>query len=139
MVLGTGFFSGCVNVPEELTQFSIVSFDVEPGIINQGEYANLSWVVISASSVNIDNGIGNVALTGHRIIQPMQTTTYILTASNATTTKSATATITVKPAQQNSGCRNNRRNERCKLRRLFYMRNHDSYLLIQRLMLIILI
>jgi hypothetical protein len=93
-------FSGCVNVPEELTQFSIVSFDIEPGVINPGEFANLSWVVLSASSINIDNGIGNVALTGHRIIQPMQTTTYILTASNATLTKSATATITVKPAPQ---------------------------------------
>jgi hypothetical protein len=88
-------FSGCINIPEELTQMSIISFDVEPGIINQGETANLSWVVISASSVNIDNGIGGVALTGHRIIQPTQTTTYILTASNATTTKSATVTITV--------------------------------------------
>jgi hypothetical protein len=100
-VLSTlSFFSGCVNVPiDDLVNFSIFSFDVEPGIINQGEFANLSWVVISASSVNIDNGIGVVALTGHRIIQPTQTTTYILTASNATTTKSATATITVKPAQ----------------------------------------
>ena len=89
------FFSGCINVPEELTQFSIISFDVEPGIITQGESTNLSWVVISASSVNIDNGIGSVALTGHRIIQPIQTTIYTLTASNATTTKSATITITV--------------------------------------------
>jgi hypothetical protein len=78
-----------------LTQFSIVSFDVEPGIINQGEFVNLSWVVMNASSVNIDNGIGSVALTGHRIVQPTQTTTYILTASNATTTKSATVIITV--------------------------------------------
>jgi hypothetical protein len=89
------FLSGCINVPKELTQFSIVSFDAEPGIIYQGEFANLSWVVMSASSVNIDNGIGSVALTGHRIIQPTQTTTYILAASNATTTKSATVTIIV--------------------------------------------
>ena len=88
-------FSGCINVPEELTQMSIISFDVEPGIINEGESANLSWVVISASSVNIDNGIGSVALTGHRIIQPTQTTTYIITASNATTTRTATVTISV--------------------------------------------
>jgi hypothetical protein len=88
-------FSGCINVPKELTQMSIVSFDVESGIINEGESANLSWVVISASSVNIDNGIGSVALTGHRIIKPTQTTTYILTASNATTTRSASVTINV--------------------------------------------
>ncbi len=91
------FFSGCVNIPEELTQFSIMSFDVEPSIINLGEYANLSWVVISASTVTIDNGIGNVALTGHRMIQPTQTTTYTLTVSNATTSKTATAIITAMP------------------------------------------
>ncbi len=88
-------FSGCINVPKELTQFSIVSFDAAPGVINQGESANLSWVVISASSVNIDNGIGSVALTGHRIVKPTQTTTYTLTASNATITKSATVKIIV--------------------------------------------
>jgi hypothetical protein len=95
LVLITVGFSGCINVPIELTQMSIISFDVEPGIINEGESANLSWVVISASSVNIDNGIGSVALTGHQIIQPTQTTTYMLTASNATTTRSATVTINV--------------------------------------------
>jgi hypothetical protein len=88
-------FSGCINAPKELTQFSIVSFDLKPNIINQGEYANLSWVVIGASIVIIDNGIGNVALTGHKIIQPTQTTTYKLTASNATLTKNATVKITV--------------------------------------------
>ncbi len=88
-------FSGCINEPKESTPFSIVSFDIEPDITNQGESANLSWTVISASSVSIDNGIGSVALTGYKIIQPTQTTTYLLTASNATTTKTATVTITV--------------------------------------------
>jgi len=102
LLLTISFFSGCVNVPKELTQFSIISFDVEPAIINQGEYANLSWVVMSASLVNIDNGIGNVALNGHRLIQPTQTTTYSLTASNATITKNATATITVKSEENSS-------------------------------------
>jgi hypothetical protein len=82
---------------------SIVSFDVEPGIINEGEFANISWVVISASSVSIDNGIGSVALTGHRIIQPTQNTTYILTASNSTTTRSATVTIIVKINENTNG------------------------------------
>jgi hypothetical protein len=89
------FLSGCTNVPKGLTQFSIVSFDVEPDIINQGESANLSWIIENASSVNIDNGIGSVALTGYKIIQPTQTTTYTLTASNATLTKNATIKITI--------------------------------------------
>lgn len=94
-------FSGCVNVPEELVQFSIYSFDAEPGVINQGESANLSWAVVAATSVSIDNGIGSVALTGHRVVFPTQNTTYILTASNATTTKSASVTIIVnQPSNQ---------------------------------------
>jgi len=96
-------FSGCVNVPmDDLVQFSIFSFEVEPGIINQGESANLSWMVIAATSVSIDNGIGSIALTGHRMIMPTQTTTYILTASNATLTKNATVKITVRGASNES-------------------------------------
>lgn len=94
------FYCGCINLTQDSTQFSILSFDVEPGIIDQGGYANLSWIVTGASSVSIDNGIGIVALTGHRLIQPAKTTTYILTASNTTITKSATAIITVKPSHK---------------------------------------
>jgi len=96
------FFSGCVNVPEEFTQFSIYSFEAEPSVINQGESANLSWVVIAATAVSIDNGINSVALSGHRIVFPTQNTTYILTASNATLTKSATVAITVNNASNES-------------------------------------
>jgi hypothetical protein len=95
MVSIVSLFSGCVNEQKELAQFSILSFEVEPSIINKGDSANLSWVVLAATSVTIDNGVGGVALTGHRIVFPTQTTTYILTASNATMTKSATVTVTV--------------------------------------------
>ncbi|UCD14493.1 MAG: protease inhibitor I42 family protein [Thermoplasmatales archaeon] len=91
-------FSGCfdIDIPDELVQFSITSFRVEPGIINQGETANLSWMVIGATSVSIDNDIGNVSLFGERIIMPSKTTTYTLTATNATTNITATVQIIVK-------------------------------------------
>ena len=102
MLSFVSLFSGCVNVPKELTQFSIYSFEGEPGVINQGESANLSWVVVSATSVSIDNEIGSVALSGHRIVFPTQNTTYILTASNATMTKSASVTIIVNSALNES-------------------------------------
>lgn len=96
-VLLTGFFSGCVSEQEKLNKLSIESFNTNPTSINQGEYANLTWVVTGASSVRIDNGIGNVTTTGSLIIHPPTTTTYILTASNETSTKSATTTITISP------------------------------------------
>jgi len=92
--------SGCVNGPKEAVQFSIISFNVDPSIINIGESTNLSWVVIAATSVTIDNGIGDVPLTGHRTILPTVTTTYTLTASNATTNKHVTVEIIVRNSNE---------------------------------------
>ncbi len=95
LLLAVGL-SGCFDMDiSELTQFSIHSFEVEPSIINQGESANLSWMVISAQSVSIDHEIGNVSLTGTRIIMPAETTMYTLTAKNLTSTLTATTQIIV--------------------------------------------
>ena len=60
----TVVLSGCVEVPETWTQMSITIFKAELAIITQGEMANLSWIVIGATSVSIDQGIGNVSLIG---------------------------------------------------------------------------
>ncbi len=97
MVVSVGFLSGC-NELENSTdsiQLSIINFDVYPSIINMGETTNLSWNVTGAITVRIDNGIGNVSVTGTRIIMPSETTTYTLTAVNATTTLTATTAIIV--------------------------------------------
>ncbi|PNX48781.1 MAG: hypothetical protein BV459_01550, partial [Thermoplasmata archaeon M11B2D] len=95
--------SGCINVPmDDIMQFSIFSFEVDPSVINPGQSANLSWVVFGAATVHIDNGIGNVALSGHQIIFPEQTTTYTLTAHNETQTRNATVTIIVRNTSNES-------------------------------------
>jgi cyclophilin family peptidyl-prolyl cis-trans isomerase len=88
-------FSGCVDVGE-LTDFSITTFSVEPSIINEGDTANISWVVMSAQTVTIDNGVGNVSNIGNRIINPIETTTYTITAKNGTKTLTATTQIIVR-------------------------------------------
>ena len=90
--------SGCFtpDIPKELFQLSIKSFDVEPSIIKKGETANLSWYIISAKNASINHGIGNVSLSGERIIIPLTTTTYTLTAYNATASVSASVQIIVK-------------------------------------------
>jgi len=94
--------NGCleVDITDDILQFSIANFEVEPSVIVEGETANLSWIVIGGKTVNIDNNIGNVSLTGSRIIMPISTTTYTLTAFNATTTLSATTQIVVLPAEE---------------------------------------
>lgn len=95
IIILTALYSGCLDKPKDIVQLSITSFNAEPSIINQGETANLSWVVVGATSVSIDNGIGNVSLIGNQIITPTETTTYTLTAKNATETLNATTRIIV--------------------------------------------
>lgn len=97
-------FSGCTdNNVGETTDFSIISFKIEPSIITEGDTAILSWLVFGAETVSIDNGIENVSNNGSRILQPIENTTYILTASNNTKTLTATTQITVnaKPGDRN--------------------------------------
>jgi len=103
MVISVGFLSGCEEIPNEIFEkMSVITFTVEPSIIEEGETANLSWVVTgSDTTVTIDNEIGNVSLTGNRIISPKETITYTLTASNSTSTKTATTHIIVEEPDDN--------------------------------------
>ncbi len=97
-------FSGCTDMNvDEITQFSITKFEVKPTVIDEGETANLSWLVLSAQTVSIDNGIGTVSNTGTRVIQPSETTTYTLTASNKTKSLTATTQIIVNEKSDNDG------------------------------------
>jgi len=60
-----------------------------------GGTQTLAWNVTGASSVNIDNGIGQVDAVGSKVISPATITTYTLTATNAASNASSTAQITV--------------------------------------------
>jgi len=61
----------------------INSFDASPPSISAGGSSTLTWKVSGATTVSIDQGIGNVALTGSRAVMPSVTTVYTLTATNA--------------------------------------------------------
>ncbi len=71
------------------------SFDADPAGIFQGESATLSWNVSGATKVSIEPDVGNVALTGRRVVSPTTTTTYTLTAVNEAGTVTATARVVV--------------------------------------------
>ena len=66
--------------------------------ISPGQTATLSWSVSGASSVTIDNGVGNVSGITSQIVAPAATTTYRLTATNSTGATSATVTVAVNTA-----------------------------------------
>jgi hypothetical protein len=71
------------------------SFDANPGIIGLGETSTLRWDVYGAKTVSIDPQIGNVALSGTRVVLPDKTTTYALMATNDVGSVMATAQVVV--------------------------------------------
>jgi uncharacterized cupredoxin-like copper-binding protein len=78
-------------------------FDATPSNIALGQTSQLNWVVQGATTISINNGIGNVAATGSTTVSPTATTTYVLTAVGPSGTVTANATVTVGPAVNVSG------------------------------------
>ncbi len=79
-----------------VSPFPIVeSFDADPVVIHPGGFANLSWSVIGATYVAIDQGIGAVKPKGYRSVSPTKTTVYTLMALNGTRNRSADVRIIV--------------------------------------------
>ena len=76
---------------------TIESFEASPLRIASGESSSLSWSVSGAHTVTIDNGIGEVALTGTKQVSPSTSTTYRLTAAGETRSVTAVARIEVAP------------------------------------------
>lgn len=74
----------------------ISSFTASPANIHAGQSTLLNWSVSDATSLSIDRGIG--AVTGSsRSITPAASTTYTLTATNASGSRAAAATVNVSP------------------------------------------
>jgi hypothetical protein len=70
-------------------------FNVQPNVVAVGQLANLHWDVTGATSVSIDQGVGDVPPVGSKVVYPYYTTTYTLTASSSCCSVSKTAVLTV--------------------------------------------
>lgn len=64
---------------------------------SSGGYVTLHWSVANASSVFMDNGIGNVPFGGSVTVQVTSSRTFTLTASNGTTTERSSVSVMVAP------------------------------------------
>ncbi len=73
----------------------INSFTANPGNIEPGDSSTLQWNVYNATNVSIDQGIGDVSLTGTRAVSPPGSTIFTLTATNSEGTVTATAVVMV--------------------------------------------
>jgi hypothetical protein len=78
----------------------IVMFAATPSTINSGQSTQLCWQVIGATSITISSGVGsNLASNSCQTISPTATTTYVLTATNATGQNQASVTVNVGSVQ----------------------------------------
>lgn len=71
-----------IKVQISKTPPKIISFRSQSLLLAEGLTTNLSWSVEGAYSVEIDNGIGKVAISGKINISPTTDTTYTLVAKN---------------------------------------------------------
>ncbi|HEY6343162.1 MAG TPA: OmpA family protein [Bryobacteraceae bacterium] len=86
------------------TTVQIVFFNANPSAIAPGQSSTLSWQVQNATSVTL-SGVGTVQPVGSVAVSPTMTTTYTLTASNASGSTSANAVVVVNtPAVQLLNC-----------------------------------
>lgn len=77
------------------TKPTINEFSASPDKITEGASSVLSWNVTNAQKVEIDQGLGQVALIGSTSVKPSKTTIYTLTATNGSQTEIKSCQITV--------------------------------------------
>jgi uncharacterized protein YkwD len=73
----------------------ITSFSGSPSTIAPGQSVLLSWSSSGATTLSIDNGVGDVSGRTSATVSPSQSTTYTLTATNGGGAATATLTIVV--------------------------------------------
>jgi len=74
-----------------------VTLTAAPTKVGPGQSTTLSWTSSNATTLTIDQGVGEVdgrGLNGNITVSPIATTTYTITAVNGTATATATATVT---------------------------------------------
>jgi uncharacterized protein YkwD len=92
-----GFLDATLNTgTSPIPAPTINSFTANPSSITAGQSTTLMWNVSGSNvTLSIDNGVGNVSNVTSAVVQPAQTTTYTLTATNSGGSTTARATVTV--------------------------------------------
>jgi hypothetical protein len=77
----------------------IIAFSNNPATINAGGTSTLLWNVTGATSVSIDQGIGQVDVAGTRVVSPAKSTVYTISATNSAGTVIRSSAIILVSAQ----------------------------------------
>jgi len=97
LFLGFCKSGGSPEAPKAPSYPNIVSFTASPSTIKRGTKSTLSWQVTNCASVEIDQGIGQVDFSGSKEVNPLDNTTYKLTAKNADGQSSGECSIELLP------------------------------------------
>jgi len=90
-----GYLDQTINVNDPSPLPTVTSFTANPATVTAGQPTTLSWTTSGATTLTIDNGVGNVTNLTSIAVTPPQTTTYHLTATNSAGTASGAVTVTV--------------------------------------------
>src|SRR5213594_5170334 len=72
-----------------------ITLRANPTTINRGQATTLTWEAKNAANVRIEPGLGEVATTGNRSVNPASSVTYTATATGPGGSATAVARITV--------------------------------------------
>jgi len=98
VTVGSASSTTTVTTPAPSGPLPVAHINVNPGVIVPAGMATLSWDTANASNVMINNSIGPVSNSGSRSVFPNNTTVYVITASNAVGTVTASTQLVVGPA-----------------------------------------
>ena len=79
------------------TQPSFLAGTASPRTIIQGESSTLFFSSLNATSVSINNGVGNVGMSGNVVVTPTTNSNYIITAVNQFGTATCSVAVQVVP------------------------------------------
>ncbi|BBO36039.1 lamin tail domain-containing protein [Lacipirellula parvula] len=86
---------------------TISAFNASAAEILVGQPVTLSWNVAGATSISINQGVGTVTGQNQIVLNPTQTTTYTLSATNAQGTNTRTVKVVVEHPRATPGAQNN--------------------------------
>lgn len=86
-----------VTVTVQRPEARIVSCTASPMNITAGQSATLFFATENAENVSISGGVGTVANSGSVVVNPTQTTTYVVTAGNRFGSTTCSVTVQVTP------------------------------------------
>jgi uncharacterized repeat protein (TIGR01451 family) len=90
-------FTVTVTTPEEPAPLTCDAFTATPATRTSAGPVTLTWATTNAASVSIDNGVGTVDADGTKEVTVSANTTYTLTATRGTETKTCTTGVTIVP------------------------------------------